>query len=609
MSDTAPATSAAGGVALADRVSDTLRGATGILRAYRLADVADLAEAKAAAPQRRAVVVVGEVKRGKSSLVNALIGVPDATPVAVDITTSVSIAFVPATDAQPAGTAELRFPGHTEQVPIADLPDWVSVGGRHVADPHAESLPTRAIVPLNSEYLACSDIAVIDTPGTGGLDPAHARVAQATAAQASVLVLVADATAPLTAPEMDVLAGAASSVDSVIVVVTKTDKNLRRWQEIVAENRRLIRHHLGRDLPVLGVSSVRALAAAALPPGPQRDGAETASGLTALRSQIAERLALGALLPAANGLRTACEGLARVSERIATDIAINTDTAATLEELNARRERLQELKNHAAQWELHLGRDLTLLRQDALAFLDERLDRVREESTERINRSGMTVLRRNPQVFTADIETALLSAMADTVANFLGDLRRICEPLFDSPAVWEEIEQSVVTALAPRSLASPKVASKRRGIIDPTVLTMGMMGTSMLGALFGVGAIAGVVWVGVNLGYRAMRTGKNNLLTWLRETVALARTTTARILETALSTARPEIVIRQREHLRAATERVQQQIVDAKEAARLDAETRKATLTKLGNNQRIVTQRSIEIDALLTEISAGVPAG
>lgn len=154
----------------------------------------------------------------------------------------------------------------------------------------------------------------------------------------------------------------------------------------------------------------------------------------------------------------------------------------------------------------------------------------------------MTVLRKNPQVFTADIETALLSAMADTLAKFLGELRRICEPLFDFARGVGGDRAVGRLRQSPQSLAGPKVASERRGIIDPTVLTIGMMGTSMLGALFGVGAIAGVVWVGVNLGYRAMRTGKNNLLTWLRETVTLARTTTARILEVALSTARPEIV-------------------------------------------------------------------
>ncbi|MGO9035589.1 dynamin family protein, partial [Mycobacterium sp.] len=40
------------------------------------------------APDMPTVVVIGEVKRGKSSLVNALLGRPDASPVGVDIMTS-----------------------------------------------------------------------------------------------------------------------------------------------------------------------------------------------------------------------------------------------------------------------------------------------------------------------------------------------------------------------------------------------------------------------------------------------------------------------------------------------------------------------------------------
>ena len=130
-----------------------------------------------------------------------------------------------------------------------------------------------------------------------------------------------------------------------------------------------------------------------------------------------------------------------------------------------------------------------------------------------------------------------------------------------------------------------------------------MIGTSMLGALIGVGAIAGVVWVGVNLGYKAMRAGKTNLLTWLRETVATAKVSTSRMLEGALALSRPEIVIRYREHLRASIDEVQQQMTDAKEAARLDGAARDATLKRLNNNLRVVTARSSEVENLIIRLS------
>jgi hypothetical protein len=193
------------------------------------------------------------------------------------------------------------------------------------------------------------------------------------------------------------------------------------------------------------------------------------------------------------------------------------------------------------------------------------------------------------------------------VQKFLNELHAIIDPLFDSPVVWEEIEKQVLASLHTDTLQTGEVASKRQGLIDPTVLTMGMMGTSMLGALLGVGAIAGVVWIGVNLGYKAMRAGKQNLLNWLRETLATARASTARMLETVISTARPEIVIRYRDHLRTSMEEVQKQMTEAKEAARLDAATREQALKKLTGNQSIVNAKIGEIDTLIAELTATAP--
>lgn len=257
---------------------------------------------------------------------------------------------------------------------------------------------------------------------------------------------------------------------------------------------------------------------------------------------------------------------------------IAQDSGAALPELTAERDRLQELKDHSGQWEQYLGRDLTLARQAALAVLDERLEEIRTRWTTTINKSGMTVLRRSPQHFTAQIEKDLQGAMTASVQTFLGGVRAIVLRLFDSKVVWTEIEQQVIASLDPR-LTTGEVAGKRQGLLDPSILTMGMIGTSMLGALIGIGAVAGVVWVGVNLGYKAMRSGKTNLLTWLRETLDTARSSTARMLEATLSMSRPEVVIRYREHVKTTMEQVQAQIADAKEAARLDAATLEATVT------------------------------
>ena len=110
--------------------------------AYGRNALADRAERKLSGEGRtRSVVVVGEIKRGKSMLVNALIGRDGITVDDVENATAVSIRFVPADAENPEGTAELVFPDGNRRIPHAELADWTTTGGRYVTDPAVEALP------------------------------------------------------------------------------------------------------------------------------------------------------------------------------------------------------------------------------------------------------------------------------------------------------------------------------------------------------------------------------------------------------------------------------------------------------------------------------------
>ncbi|MBM7458911.1 dynamin family protein [Rhodococcus coprophilus] len=588
--------------------AEVIDGACKVLRAYKLDAVAARAEQKLSGDSRsHAVVVVGEIKRGKSLLVSALIGRDGTSVDDVENSTAVAIRFVAADDEFPEGTAELVFADARRRIDRSELADWTVTGGRKVRDPSVEALPIAAIVPVASPRLA--EVAVVDTPGTGGLDPRHAAMAAQSVDKAAVLVLVCDASTPLTEPEMRFLRESASGVENVVVVVTKTDKNLTRWREVVAENRRAITAHVGRDIPVVAVSSVRALAAYQLRPSPARDRALACSGLPELWSLLDERLAAAQRWPVTDALRTVLEGLRQVERTIEEDLTVARDGEKALPDLTAEVERLRGLKDEVQQWEQHLQRDLTLARQRAVARLDEALAEVRESWTTRINKSSMEVLRRSPQVFTARIQADLLAAMSVTAEVFLDDLEQIVAGLFEDGEEWERIREITVTALQAEPLTVGEVASKRQGLLDPSVLTMGMIGTTMLGAAIGAGAIAGVAWVAVNLGFKAMRAGKTNLLTWLRETIATARTATTRMLEAAMATTRPEIVLRRRRCLQDRITELQSRIEEAKRSAQVDAATRTANVERLEKNLRITRGRITPVEtALAAATAAGAAA-
>jgi hypothetical protein len=195
------------------------------------------------------VVVAGETKRGKSRLVNALVGTR-VCPVDADVASN---AFI-----------TIGFGSQPEaRVVTADQPDGFVVGIDEVArwaseqgNPRNVSAVERVDAVVPSPLLA-DGLRVIDTPGVGRLDAAHRHVSLATLRWADALLFVLDPEAPMSRPEYDFLAEASERIGSVLFIVTKADLYLD-WETIAAEDRRLIgaRAPRFRHAPLLVVSSL-----------------------------------------------------------------------------------------------------------------------------------------------------------------------------------------------------------------------------------------------------------------------------------------------------------------------------------------------------------------
>lgn len=591
---------------------EALAAATETLRKYGQTKAAELARARFhAADSAAAVVFVGEVKRGKSTLVNSLIGHPDLAPVGVDITTSASVWFSPPGDTLAAGTARLVFGDSDQVIPVNQLPDWVTMGGRHVLDPTIEALPTEAVVAVDPLHLP--GLTLVDTPGAGGLDPRHARLALTAARRAGAIVMVCDSAAPLTAPEIEFLTTATETSGSVVVAMTKIDKNRRNWRIIAEENRAIVRSRLGRDVQVIGVSGIRALAALT-EPASTREEILTASGIPALRDAITGLLDNAEIAPQLDGLQVCLSGMHRMKARLDTEIAVVQGNSSALDDLNAKKAQLKALREHGTEWDQHLSRDITLARQRAVAVLDADFNKVKEDWSTRINGEGWRILRKQPQVFTAAIMSDLQAASARAFDTFATSLHDIVSRLFGNDEHWEDIMDTVASALVAEDIDSPEVQRKWKDVVDPSAMMMGFMGANLLtggmvgGAVFGslamaavlpIGLMAGGVWLSVNLGYRAMRNGRQHLITWLRETLSLANKSTLRVIDRTVATARPEIVVAYRRHLRAQTDEITEQINAGTEAAKEDKATRDKRV-------RGLTRRLTEIVSLIEQLDAAI---
>lgn len=202
---------------------------------------------------RLTAVAIGEFKRGKSSLVGALVEDPGLFPVDADIATSVITSIEYAAEEQ----ITVFLDGEE-----ASLPQWIS------RDQIAEFVTERGNpgnkraarllrIQTPSERLK-DGLVLIDTPGVGGLNPAHTAATYAVLGSADVGIFVIDALTPLNRDELSMLEAAARLAARMIVVITKIDRVMDP-ATAVSNARMKLAGVLGPDasasIPVIAVSS------------------------------------------------------------------------------------------------------------------------------------------------------------------------------------------------------------------------------------------------------------------------------------------------------------------------------------------------------------------
>jgi GTPase SAR1 family protein len=304
------------------------------------------------------VVVCGETKRGKSTLVNSLVGRPLLSPVGDDVTTAcwVELRYGDHDEAH-AVLADPHSLGAPRRVPIdiREVERYAAV--REVADP-VLGVEVRVRSPL------LRDIVLVDTPGVGGLHAGHARTTLAALRQADVLLFVCDATQPILAPEVTFLREATLRVPAVLIAATKTDVN-PDFDVVIAETRtRLASEPTLRSVPVFPLAAPLAHKAADVEN--QRVAARLAelSGIGALIASIRWQAAAGDGLRLANAA-TAIGNVARTFAAHVTR-AVEEISDDREPELRDRIDTLSGLLDDQSQLTVMVRHDFTRLRSEPL---------------------------------------------------------------------------------------------------------------------------------------------------------------------------------------------------------------------------------------------------
>jgi Dynamin family len=250
MSNTpAPTAPAAPAAASADDADQLITELAKLLVAQGRTDLANRAQAAAGRLKRPSTIVcvVGEFKQGKSSLVNALLG-NNVCPVDDDLATS---AITLVRYGEQAGAVVRRRKDDkpmAEPIAISALNEWVSESG----NPGNHKGVERVEITVPSALLK-QGLVIVDTPGMGGLGAGHAAATLGFLPFADGLIFVSDASAELSAPEIDFLRRATELCPTVLFAQTKIDL-FPSWKKIMDLNRGHM-ERAGFKIPIVPVSS------------------------------------------------------------------------------------------------------------------------------------------------------------------------------------------------------------------------------------------------------------------------------------------------------------------------------------------------------------------
>lgn len=214
-----PPAATAADVALRSLTSHVLDLANRAHRLLRQAGRDDLAvrlddEARRWRATATTIVVAGEVKRGKSSLLNALLDAPGLLPTGVMVMTAAPIVV---SWADQASAAVERWTDDLE------APERLAVEPAQLAAHATGAAGVRRIDVRVPAALLRSGLVLVDTPGIGAMSAGHRDLTLGMLRHADALLFVTSAEEPLLRSEAEFLATAARRVADVLVVATKTD--------------------------------------------------------------------------------------------------------------------------------------------------------------------------------------------------------------------------------------------------------------------------------------------------------------------------------------------------------------------------------------------------
>jgi GTPase SAR1 family protein len=160
------------------------------------------------------VVCIGQFKRGKSTLLNALVGDP-VLPVGVAPVTSCVTILRYGT----IRSARVRYAGRSQEVRIEDIAEFVSED----RNPENEK-GVRAVEVFLPSPLLAGGMCLVDTPGIGSVFAGNTAMTREFVPRIDAALAVLGADPPISGEELELLQEVSGSVSHLVVVMNKADR-------------------------------------------------------------------------------------------------------------------------------------------------------------------------------------------------------------------------------------------------------------------------------------------------------------------------------------------------------------------------------------------------
>lgn len=539
-------------------------------------------EVRAKRRDRPSVVTVGETNRGKSSLVNALIGQAGLSPVDAEVATATYLVFGHAEE----WAARACYPGQLSPVPI-DLPElinWVSAAHELPAG----QLPPRYVeIDGPSEFL--EKVSIVDTPGVGGLDSMHGELALEAAASATALLFVVDASAPFTTGELNFLANVGESVETVLFVLSKVDQ-YRGWRQVLDADQALLAEHAPRFAgakfhPV----SARMYEMADKAPNPEAAAMlRERSGVTELRTALTSLLSgRSAMLGEANTMRALSTALSELHVRLESEKRALSTGEEEAEKLRERKDELTtERRSSTKGWQVRMRTEIQRTRVENNHEVGRQMRDVQSWFRQAIEAADREKLRELPQQVDAALQ--MVSARISQAVAFR--LNQVTEAVLGE--LFKPDELAVIRAQFARAGGSPIIvrqADKRPPTTEDKLLVFmgatGGLSAGKMALLPLAGAVAApillvpTIVIGLGAGWWLAKTRKHtadkqHMKQWLTEAIADARSTVDQLVAEQLIEAEQQLTLALDEALGKRIAGIEEELREVDKALRLDTAER-----------------------------------